>query len=110
MSATRESPEEGFTLLEVLAVVLILGVLVAIAIGSYKLSTDSAKRVECLSNVRNLNTAVMVFEQRNGALPADIESLQPYVASKVATTCPADGRAYVYQELTGEVACPNHPQ
>src|SRR5512146_2209843 len=99
----KRTRDGGWTLLELMAIVLVLGILVAIAVGSYKLSSDSAKRVACVSNVRTLNTAVQVYEQKQGGLPPDIASLQPYVTTKVSTACPEDGTAYTYDDLVGRV-------
>jgi competence protein ComGC len=101
--------DEGWTLLEVMAVVLILGILVAIAVASYSLATERAKRVACQANQRALNTAVIVYEQEHeGAVPPDLGSLRPYVANDGFTRCPS-GVAYTYDTTSGLIACPIHP-
>lgn len=103
--------DEGFSLLEMMAVVLILGILVAIAVASYRLSIDRAGIVTCQANQRILNTAVSVYEQQHEALPPDLAALAPYLAGrKNYDTCPADSTVhYQYDTVTGKVTCPLHP-
>jgi general secretion pathway protein G len=101
--------DQGWTLLEVMAVVLILGILVAIAVGSYTLATDRARIVACQSNQRVLNTAVVTYEQdHDGAPPPDLDALRPYVAGQEYKKCPS-GADLTYDPATGHVSCPIHP-
>jgi len=48
----------AFTLVELLVVVGILGILMAVLVGTFGGSTDSARTTQCLSNLRNLAMAV----------------------------------------------------
>ena len=50
--------QKGFTLVELMVVVVILGVLVAIAIPIYNSVTDNAKAKACASNIRIIEGAV----------------------------------------------------
>lgn len=101
--------DQGWTLLEVMAVVLILGILIGIAVGSYALATDRARIITCQANQRGLNTAVMAYAQdHEDALPANMDALKPYVATKDYDKCPS-GPALVYDPATGRVTCPIHP-
>ncbi len=101
--------DRGFTLLEIMLVVLILGILVLIAVASYTLATNRAQTVTCQANQRILNQAVVVYEQEhNGQFPPDLDALKPYVSAPHYKKCPS-GPNLDYNATTGVVSCPVHP-
>jgi type IV pilus assembly protein PilA len=58
--------EDGFTLVELLVVMLILGILAAIAIPTFFNQRDKAQDAEAKSNVRTAETAMETFATDNG--------------------------------------------
>jgi prepilin-type N-terminal cleavage/methylation domain-containing protein len=106
LSRTRR--DEGWTLFELMAVVLILSILIAIAVASYSLTNERARRVACQENLRSLNTAVLLYEGQTGHRPADIGDLAPYTTKSNYTTCPG-GPTYSYDATATLVRCPIHP-
>ena len=58
---------QGFTLVELLVVIGIIGILAGVLLASFGGSTESARAAQCLSNMRNLATAAntMAVETRN---------------------------------------------
>lgn len=60
---------EGFTLIELLVVIGILGILATVALTGFSGSTESARASKCMTNLRNLATAVQNFGSANGYYP-----------------------------------------
>lgn len=108
MRALR-TQDDGFTLLEVMYVVLVLGILVSIAIASHSVSTDRSLRVACHENIRILDTAVVMYQQQHGDPPESLAAISSQVAGRKAyATCPAGDLPYAYNSITGQITCANH--
>jgi type IV pilus assembly protein PilA len=74
--------DHGFTLIEILIVIVILGVLAAIAIPKYSKAKDKAYFTVMRTDLRNLMTAQEAYRQLGGAyyggpIPAPGTDLQP---------------------------------
>ncbi len=108
----KSRDDDGFTLVEILTVVLILAVLVAIAVLSYIVSTNNARSVTCRQNQRTLSDAVSVYEAEHDAKPTTIDDLEPYVHNfDDVVECPNhDGTRLEYDPATEQVTCDNHPR
>ncbi len=113
MTRSKRSRDEGFSLLEVMAVVAILSVLVLVAVGSYVGSVAQSRRIACVHNQRTMDTAIMQYQlANNGANPPTLASLAGLAkwSGPRFGTCVSDGTPFVYAPLTGAVSCPNHPR
>lgn len=66
---------KGFTLVELLVVVLILGALAAIAIPRISQSAESAKINACKTNVDLLNTQIELYYANEGEWPTDLDDI-----------------------------------
>jgi type IV pilus assembly protein PilA len=83
--------DEGFTLIELMVVVLIIAVLVAIAIPSFLGFRSNAQNRAAQSEVRNTLLAEKGYFTENNAFTATAASLQAFEPSISLASDPADG-------------------
>lgn len=72
MKIHRPRLQQGFTLVELLIVVVILGVLAAIAIPQFSASTDDSKVAALDATLSNLRTAIELYYQQHGHYPSAV--------------------------------------
>ncbi len=90
----------GFTLVEIMIVVAIIGLLAAIAIPSFVQARNTSRQNACINNLRQIESAKEQLAMAEN-LPSDAayetdfddEDLDPYIRGGVAaaTDCPAGG-------------------
>lgn len=79
---------KGFTLVELLVVLVIIGILVALILPNALRAINQANVKECASNIRSLDTAVQMYYSENRAWPNAVNQLAPYFPDNIAPTCP----------------------
>ena len=100
--------EKGFSLVELMVVVVIIGVLVAIAIPVYNITTDRAETGACHANQRMIEGAASQYAMNEGKSIDEvdnIEALDVYFNDGKLPTCPSDG---TYSIKDGKVSCNKH--
>jgi prepilin-type N-terminal cleavage/methylation domain-containing protein/prepilin-type processing-associated H-X9-DG protein len=60
----------GFTLIEVLVVIFIIGVLVAMLLPAVQFARDASRRTACQNNIRQIAVALQSYEGKRGRLPS----------------------------------------
>jgi type IV pilus assembly protein PilA len=95
--------EKGFSLVELMVVVVIIGVLVAIAIPVYNRTTDRAERGACHANQRMIEGAASQHAMNTGKSIDKVDELDEYFNGGTPT-CPSGGK-YTYDIEDGKVSC-----
>lgn len=71
----KKKSQKGFTVIEVLVVLVIVGVLAAIAIPRMIGSSDAAKRNICKSNMDLINRQIELYHAINGTWPNKLKDV-----------------------------------
>lgn len=89
----------GFTLIELMVVMLIVGILAAIAIPQFTGQAERAKQGKARADLKTIGTALEMYYIDNNELP-DTDSLDFLVEAGYLRTVPVDpwGNAYVYNK------------
>ena len=105
-SATRARQQQGFSLLELLAVVTILGILAALIVPRVANSSLESRQKTCYHNRATINRQVELFYNNEGSWPAndlsDIAAAMDYFPEGIPA-CPVDGQPYALNATTHRV-------
>lgn len=73
--------KEGFTLIELMIVVLILGLLATVVMPKILNRPEQARRMKAKVDIRNIETALAMFKTDTGRFPTTSEGLQALVSN-----------------------------
>jgi prepilin-type N-terminal cleavage/methylation domain-containing protein len=90
------SGSRGFTLVEILITVAIIGILVAVAMPNFVKSRTHARKQLCIENLSQIETAKQLWGlekgKKDGDLPEDDDLFGPGKHMKAKPNCPGAGR------------------
>lgn len=112
--------QRGFTIVEMMITLLILGILVTIVVMSFSISRSRAHESACKANLRTIQSALQEYRaMHEGLNPPDLQLLiepddpdEPvYLKPSFDWQCPSGVSEYNYRQYyldNGEVGC-DHP-
>ena len=61
--------QSGFTLVELLVVISVIGVLISLLLPAVQAARETSRRLQCINNIRQIALAALNYETRSGRLP-----------------------------------------
>jgi prepilin-type N-terminal cleavage/methylation domain-containing protein len=98
---------KGFTLIEIMIVVLIIGILLAIAVPNFVQARDSSRARSCVSNLKQIDAAKQQFAMDNrlpGNAPVTQADLVPTYIKGSFPQCPSGG-TYTINNVDTDPTC-----
>lgn len=107
MSIIKKS-QKGFTLVEIMIVVVIIGLLAAMAIPAFNKVRETSQAKTCVNNLRQISSAKDQYALENGRSGTDTVALASLVGPteyiKATPNCPSGG-TYTVGNFQTEPVC-----
>ncbi len=89
-NSSRRQTRLGFTLVELLVVITIIGMLVALLLPAVQSARESARTTQCMNNLSNLGKAMVSYDASRGSYPGYIQTQKR-------------GQSFVYLDMSSSV-------
>src|SRR5579883_774067 len=77
MGDVRRIPSAGYTMVEVLVTVGLIGILAGLVLPAVQSSREAARRIQCASHLKDLGLALHAYEDARGRFPPLSTLLSP---------------------------------
>jgi len=110
MTRLRKKKNAGFTLIEIMIVVLIIAILLAIAIPNFLRARETSRAKSCMANMRQIETAKEQWAMDTKAAATDTPTATDLVDEYMRGTpdtlpgCPSSG-AYTVGDMSTRPVC-----
>jgi len=99
---------KGFTLVEIMIVVAIIGILVGLAFPNYMKTRNQARKQTCIENLSQIESAKQVWGvelgKKTGDVPTKDDLIGPTMYIKKMPVCAADGN-YDFKAIGVNATC-----
>ena len=101
----RISRQAGFTLVEIMIVVAIIGMLAAIAIPNFVRARKTTQKTTCINNLRIMADAAQELRLERPAEPVDADHIKPYLRRTPGGALPVCPTSGVYADFDTIPTC-----
>jgi prepilin-type N-terminal cleavage/methylation domain-containing protein len=111
----RQCRKSGFTLVEIMIVVAIIGLLATMAMPSFRKARETAAKNTCISNLQNIDGAIQQWAtdlRKDEGAPVTYQDIGSYLKNDVS--CPSGGTtfedSYTITTVDAAPTCQRRPE
>ena len=104
----RAKKSKGFTLVEIMIVVAIIGLLAAIAVPNFVQARNSARSNTCINNLRIIDASKQQYAIENNAADTatpNSTDCSPYLKNGAFPVCPSTATSYTLNAVSALPTC-----
>jgi general secretion pathway protein G len=98
MKKIKHRKQAGFTLIELMVVVVIIAILAGLIVPRFMGETDKAKQAKAKMQIESLESALKIYKLDNGSYPTTEQGLKSLVEAPTAGNIPKNWRQGGYLE------------
>lgn len=108
--AIRNQKSAGFTLVELLVVITIIGILIALLLPAVQAAREAARRLQCSNNLKQISLAMLSYESTYGRLPVGVRWMPEPLSTAFIALLPYVEQQALYEMYDYRVRNYSNPQ